>query len=285
MDGWWPDDGDELPIEARLARLRCYYEGPLLDHPNERPWFLSRNGYAGAARYGAWIWSGDVASTWATLAAHVPVGLNFSASLSPFWGTDIGGFVPPRDGELTGELYVRWFQFATFTPLFRSHGRTWHLRLPWGWNTGDPGPIETPPGPDPSLLHNANVEPICRKFLNLRYQLLPYNYTLIRQACDTGLPPMRALWLYYGDDPNAVKTGDEYLWGRDMLIAPVVEKGATSHHLYLPAGQWYDWWNETALAGSRWIDQPVDLATMPMYVRARRHRASGPSSTIHLAKR
>jgi alpha-glucosidase (family GH31 glycosyl hydrolase) len=268
IDGWWPDDGDELPIEARLARLRCYYEGPLLDRPNERPWFLSRNGYAGAARYGAWIWSGDVDSRWATLAAHIPVGLNFSASLSPFWGTDTGGFVPPRDGELTGELYVRWFQFSAFTPLFRSHGRTWHLRLPWGWNTGDPGPIETPPGPDPALLHNAEVEPICRKFLDLRYQLLPYNYTLIRQACDTGLPPMRALWLNYADDPTAVSLGDEYLWGQDILVAPVVEKAATSRHLYLPPGRWYNWWTDQPLSGAQWIDQPVDLATMPLYIRS-----------------
>ncbi|MGH7972368.1 MAG: TIM-barrel domain-containing protein, partial [Limisphaerales bacterium] len=141
VDGWWPDDGDELPIEARLARHRCYYEGPLQERPNERPWSLHRNAYAGAARYGGWIWSGDVESRWATLAAHVPVGLNCSLSVTPFWGSDTGGFVPTR--ELTGELYVRWFQFSAFNPLFRSHGRTWHLRLPWGWNTGDPGPIES----------------------------------------------------------------------------------------------------------------------------------------------
>ncbi|HEX3358740.1 MAG TPA: TIM-barrel domain-containing protein [Tepidisphaeraceae bacterium] len=266
VDGWWPDDGDELPVEARLARLRCYYEGPLLDHPNERPWSLNRNGYAGAARYGAWIWSGDVQSRWATLAAHVPVGLNFSLSASPFWGTDTGGFVPTS--ELTGELYVRWFQFSVFNPLFRSHGRTWHLRLPWGWNTGDPGPIESPFKPDPAELHNAEVEPICRKYLELRYQLLPYNYTLIRQACDTGLPPMRALWLHYPDDEIAMKLGDEYLWGRDLLVAPVVEKGEQSRHLYLPAGQWYDWWTGEKLSGARWIDRTVDLATIPLYVRA-----------------
>ncbi|MBV9125326.1 MAG: glycoside hydrolase, partial [Planctomycetes bacterium] len=92
VDGWWPDDGDELPIEARLARHRCYYEGPLQDRPNVRPWSLHRNGYAGAQRYGGWIWSGDVASRWQTLAAHVPVGLNHSLSLTPFWGTDTGGF-------------------------------------------------------------------------------------------------------------------------------------------------------------------------------------------------
>ncbi len=205
--GWWPDDGDELPIEARLARHRCYFEGPLRERPNERPWSFHRNGYAGVQRYGGWIWSGDVQSRWATLAAHVPVGVNCSLSLTPFWGTDTGGFIPTK--EFTGELYARWFQFSTFTPLFRSHGRTWKLRLPWGWNTGDFGPVEAKSGPDKSELHNAEVEPICRKYLELRYCLLPYNYTLIRQACDTGLPPMRALWLHYPGDAQAVKLGDQ----------------------------------------------------------------------------
>src|SRR5438128_6702380 len=266
VDAWWPDDGDELPVEARLARHRCYFEGPLADRPNVRPWSLHRNGYAGAQRYGGWIWSGDVQSRWATLAAPGPVGVNHSLSLSPFWGTDTGGFVPTRD--LTGELYVRWFRFAAFTPLFRSHGRTWKLRLPWGWNMGDPGPIETNLKPDPAELHNAEVEPICRKYLELRYRLLPYNYTLVREACDGGLPPMRALWLHYPNDPQAVKLGNEYLWGRDLLVAPVVQKGAQSRRLYLPAGTWYDWWTGESLAGQRWIERAVDLATMPLYARA-----------------
>jgi alpha-glucosidase/alpha-D-xyloside xylohydrolase len=264
--GWWPDDGDELPIEARLARHRCYYEGSLQERPDERPWSLHRNGYAGVQRYGGWIWSGDVQSRWATLAAHVPVGVNYSLSLTPFWGTDIGGFVPTR--ELTGELYVRWFQFAAFNPLFRSHGRTWKLRLPWGWNTGEFGPIEAKSGPDKSELKNAAIEPICRQYLELRYRLLPYNYTLMREACDTGLPPMRALWLHYPDDKEAAGLGEEYLWGRDLLIAPVVEKGAKSRRLYLPAGTWYDWWTGAKLVGPRWLERPVDLSTMPIYVRA-----------------
>jgi alpha-glucosidase (family GH31 glycosyl hydrolase) len=270
VDAWWPDDGDELPIEARLARHRCYYEGPLLDRPNLRPWALHRNGYAGAQRYGGWIWTGDPQSRWATLAAHVPVGLNHSLSLTPFWGSDIGGFVPTK--ELTGELYVRWFQFSAFTPLFRAHGRTWKLRLPWGWNTGDFGPVEAKAGPDKSELHNAAVEPICKKYLELRYRLLPYNYTLIREACDTGMPPMRALWLYYPGDSQAVKLGDQYLWGRDLLVAPVVEKGVKTRRLYLPAGAWYDWWTgEKVPAGATlegWLDRPVDLATLPLFVRA-----------------
>jgi alpha-glucosidase (family GH31 glycosyl hydrolase) len=266
VDGWWPDDGDELPIEARLARHRCYYEGPLLERTNARPWSLHRNGYAGVARYGGWIWSGDTMSRWATLAAHVPVGLNYSVSVSPFWGTDTGGFVATT--ELTGELYARWFQFSAFNPLFRSHGRTWHLRLPWGWNTGEFGPIETPRHPDESELHNAEIEEICRKYLELRYQLLPYNYTLLREACDTGLPLMRPLWLHYPKDPEAVKLGDEYLWGRDILVAPVVEKGTKSRRVYLPPGDWFDFWTHKKVSGMRWIERPVDLQTMPLYVRA-----------------
>jgi alpha-glucosidase/alpha-D-xyloside xylohydrolase len=191
---------------------------------------------------------------------------NFNHAHTPFWGTDVGGFVPTR--EFTGELYARWFQFAAFTPLFRSHGRTWKLRLPWGWNTGDPGPVETNLRPDPAELHNAEVEPICKKYLELRYRLLPYNYTLVREACDSGLPPMRALWLHYPADPAAVKLGDEYLWGRDLLVAPVVEKGAAARKLYLPEGDWYDFWTNEKVPGKREVTRQVDLATMPLYVRA-----------------
>jgi alpha-glucosidase/alpha-D-xyloside xylohydrolase len=264
-DGWWPDDGDELPLEARLTRHRCYYEGPLQDRADVRPWSLHRTGYAGSQRYGGWIWSGDIDGKWETLAAHVSVGLNHGLSLTPFWGSDTGGFYPTR--ELTGELYARWFQFSAFCPSFRSHGRTWHLRLPWGWNTGEYGPIENNQNVLRSELRNAEVEPICKKFLELRYRLLPYNYTLAREAADTGLPMMRALWLHYPGDAEAVKLGHEYLWGRDLLVAPVVEKGAKTRRVYLPAGTWFDWWTTEKITGPRWIERPVDLATLPLYVR------------------
>lgn len=266
VDGWWPDDGDELPLTARLTRHLCYYDGPLQDRPNVRPWSLHRTGYAGAQRYGGWIWSGDTDGRWETLAAHVSVGLNHGLSLTPFWGSDTGGFYPTR--ELTGELYVRWFQFSAFCPSFRSHGRTWHLRLPWGWNTGEYGPIENNQNVDPAELHNPEVEPICKRYLELRYRLLPYNYTVAREAVDAGLPMMRALWLHYPNDAEAVKLGSEYLWGRDLLVAPVVEKGAKLRRVYLPAGAWYDWWTGEKFGGKRSIERPVDLATMPLYARA-----------------
>jgi alpha-glucosidase/alpha-D-xyloside xylohydrolase len=272
VDGFWPDQGDGFDRHSRLARIRMYWDGSRQLRPIQRPFALHRNGHAGMQRYAAFLWSGDVYSTWETLRTHVPVAINTALSGVPFWGTDIGGFVPTK--ELTGELYVRWFQFGAFCPLFRSHGRTWKLRLPWGWNTGELGPDEvtTTAGgaanPDPSELHNARVEPICRAFLELRYRLLPYLYSAVRQAHQTGLPIVRALWLHYPQDRIAASRGDQYLWGRDILVAPVVEKGATARTVYLPAGRWYDFWTEEPLEGRREISRPVDLSVMPLFVRA-----------------
>jgi alpha-glucosidase/alpha-D-xyloside xylohydrolase len=223
-------------------------------------------------RYGAFLWSGDVYSTWETLKTHVPVAVNTGLSGIPFWGTDIGGFVPTP--EYTGELHVRWFQFGTFCPSFRAHGRTWHLRLPWGWNTGKLGheEIRNYTGgaghPDPAELKNPQVEPAIRKYLELRYKLLPYTYTAARECCETGLPMIRSLWLHYSDDPVASARGDQFLWGRDLLVSPVVEKGASTRRLYLPRGSWFDFWTEERLEGGREIDRNVDLETMPLHVRA-----------------
>jgi alpha-glucosidase/alpha-D-xyloside xylohydrolase len=272
IDGWWPDQGDGLDQPSRLARIRMYWEGPQLWRPNERPFALHRNGAPGMQRYGAFLWSGDVYSTWETLKTHVPVAINTSLSGMPFWGTDIGGFVPTP--EYTGELHVRWFQFGAFCPLFRAHGRTWHLRLPWGWNTGEVGPSETrgytggAGEPDASQLHNAAVEPIVKQYLELRYRMLPYVYSIARECCQTGLPMMRALWLHHPDDARAAALGDQFLWGQDMLVSPVVEKGAVSRRVYLPRGEWFDFWTEDRIAGGREIDRQVDLATMPLHVRA-----------------
>jgi alpha-glucosidase (family GH31 glycosyl hydrolase) len=272
IDGWWPDQGDGFDATSRLARIRMYDKGSQQLRPNQRVFALHRNGQAGMQRYAAFLWSGDVYSTWETLKVHVPNAVNTALTGIPYWGTDIGGFVPTK--EYTGELHVRWFQFGAFNPLFRAHGRTWHLRLPWGWNTGQLGHNEISnytggaANPDVSELRNPEVEPICRKYLELRYRLMPYLYSAVRECHETGLPIMRSLWLHYMDDEAAVKRGDEYLWGRDMLVAPVTEKGATTRRLYLPRGDWHDFWTEEKITGGREIDRPVDLATMPLYVRA-----------------
>jgi len=266
VDGWWPDQGDGLDGPSRLARNRMYFEGQQMYRPNERVYALHRNGFAGMQRFASFLWSGDVQSRWETLETHIPVAVNTGLSGIPYWGTDIGGFVPTE--EFNGELYVRWFQFAAFNPLFRSHGRNWKLRLPWGWNLGGWGYTETPYNPDPKELHNTAIEPICKKYLDLRYQLMPYLYSAVKETCETGLPIIRSLWFRYPDDPIAVARGDEYLWGRDILVAPVVKKGATSRSLYLPRGTWYDFWTQEKVAGGKEISREVDLATMPLYVSA-----------------
>jgi alpha-glucosidase/alpha-D-xyloside xylohydrolase len=272
VDGWWPDQGDAYDPVSRFNRIRMYWEGSQLYRPNERPYALHRNGYAGMARYGAFLWSGDIYSRWETLKTHVPVAVNTALSGIPYWGTDIGGFVPTP--EYTGELHVRWFQFGAFNPLFRAHGRTWQLRLPWGWNRGTVGVSEVAGygggAGDPAAEHlnDARVEPILKKYLELRYRLMPYLYSAVRECSQTGMPIIRSLWLHYPDDPAAIARGDEFLWGRDILVAPVVERGAASRRLYLPRGAWFDFWTNERTEGGREIDRLVDLETMPLYVRA-----------------
>jgi alpha-glucosidase/alpha-D-xyloside xylohydrolase len=267
VDAWWPDEGDWFDLWERVKRHQLYYEGPLWSTPDVRPWSLHRNGHLGVAQWGGWVWSGDPQATWKTLEAQVSVGINHSLSLSPFWGSDTGGFY--TTSELTGELYARWFQFSSFTPSFRSHGRIWRLRLPWGWGLDDMGfPEGQRERPPQSEMNNAAIEPITRRYAELRYQLIPYTYTLAREARDTGMPLMRALWLHYPDDERARGIGSQYLWGRDFMVAPVFEKGVETRDVYLPEGVWYDWWNNDRHSGGRSVTRQVDLSTMPIFVRA-----------------
>ena len=265
-DAFWPDEGDWFNLYERVKRHELYYEGPLSTFPDIRPWSLHRNGYLGIARYGGYVWSGDTESSWKTLEGQVAVGINYSLSLSPYWGSDIGGFY--SNPEKTGELYARWFQFGAFCPSFRAHGRTWMTSLPWGWGLPDRGVVEDKNSVLPSSMNNPLIEPVTRLYDELRYRLLPYTYTLTWEARTTGMPLMRALWLHYPTDTMARGLGSEYLWGRDLLIAPVFEQGATSRRLYLPKGLWYDWWTGHAVPGGRWIGRAVTLAVMPIYVRA-----------------
>jgi alpha-glucosidase (family GH31 glycosyl hydrolase) len=266
IDGFWPDEGDWFNLFERIKRHQLYYQGQLSTLPNVRPWSLQRNGYPGIAQWGGWVWSGDTESGWKTLEAQIAVGLNYSLSIGPYWGSDIGGFY--SNTELTGELYARWFQFAAFCGSFRSHGRTWRTRLPWGWGLSYMGPSEDRVPPLASELNNPAIEPVAKKYSALRYQLMPYTYTLAWEARETGMPLMRAMWLHYPKDEKASAMGTQYLWGRDLLIAPVFQKGATSRDLYLPEGDWYDWWTNEKHAGKHTFSRAIDLATMPIFVRA-----------------
>ena len=295
VDGWWPDEGDRLNVYARLMRNRMYFEGSRMDDPTKRPFALHRNGYAGLQRYG-WLWSGDTFSTWLALREQIMVGINVGLSGIPYWGTDTGGFVPTA--EYSPELYVRWFQFSAFCPSFRCHGRSWKLHLPWGWSQGTSGPKEVegdwvanwPPEAD---LHRTDVELICRKYLNLRYELLPYTYSAAAQSHETGLPLIRALWLSYPNDAQAVLADDTYLWGDSFLVAPVYEKSATERAVYLPSGTWWNYWTGERVEGGKKTNVSVALDTLPLFVKAgaiipmdplRQHTAEAASAptTLHV---
>ncbi len=250
VDGWWPDQGDGFDGPSRLARHRMYWEGTQLFRPNERPFALHRNASAGIQRYGGFIWSGDVqiavgdaedarrrrAST--PDCPVCPTGARTSAA-------SIRRPSTPASCTCAGSSSARSIR------CFRAHGRNWHLKLPWGWDGGDGGPFETDNWQVPTrgAEEPAKSSRSAGKYLELRYRLMPYLYTAVRECHDTGLPIMRALWLHHPDDATAVARGDEYLWGRDILVAPVVEKGATSRRVYLPRGTWFDFWTERAHRG------------------------------------
>jgi alpha-glucosidase (family GH31 glycosyl hydrolase) len=278
IDGWWPDEGDVLPTPSRLVRNRMYWEGGRKTRPDRRPFALHRNCYAGIQRWG-WLWSGDTNSTWKTLETQIMEGINAGLNGVPYWGTDIGGFVPTH--EFTAELFVRWFQFGAFCPSFRCHGRTWQLRLPWGWNTGSYGPPEMGPNAASILshegdLHNAAVEPICRKFLETRYRLLPYLYSAAYGTHSTGLPIIRSFGLEFPQDEKSWETVDAYLFGPNLLVAPIFESGAMKRTLNLPAGTWWDFWTAQRIEGGRNVTLEAALDSMPLLVRAGAILPTGP---------
>jgi len=213
--------------------------------PRRRVFILSRSAYPGSQRYGAGLWSGDVAMTFESLRQQVAAGLSAGMAGIAWWGSDIGGF--GFGGKCTPELYVRWFQFGAFCPLFRPHGDQTELREPWQF------------GPQ--------CEAICRHYLELRYRLLPYIYSCAHQACTAGLPLMRPLALEFPDDPQVVDISDQYLFGPDILVAPVLEEGATQRSVYFPAGSWTDLRTEQVIAGPRHLDVAAPLEVLPLFIR------------------
>jgi alpha-glucosidase/alpha-D-xyloside xylohydrolase len=255
-----------------------YWEGGRKSRLDRRPFALHRNCYAGVQRWG-WLWSGDTFSTWKTLEMQIMMGINAGLNGVPYWGTDIGGFVPTK--EFTAELFVRWFQFGAFCPSFRCHGRTWQLRRPWGWNTGSYGPSEMGANaasflPTEADLHNAAVEPICRKFLETRYRLLPYLYAAAWETHTTGLPLIRSLGLEFPKDEKTWATVDAYLFGPNLLVAPVFEKGMTERQVYFPAGTWWNYWTNESIQGGASVSVTATLDSMPLFVRAGTILPTGP---------
>jgi alpha-D-xyloside xylohydrolase len=188
--------------------------------------------------------------TWETLRRQIPAGLNYSVSGLPYWTTDIGGFtVANPDDPAYQELFVRWFEFGTFCPIFRVHGtRSTNQNELWSY------------GPEAQKTLVA--------FDKLRYRLMPYIYSLAWKTTNEGYTIMRPLVMDFRTDVRAQDTGSQFLFGPALLVNPVTEAGATSRHLYLPDAKWYDFWTGAAQQGGRFVDAAAPIERIPLFVRA-----------------
>jgi len=224
---------------------------------------LSRSAWAGSQRLGAAVWSGDIPSTFAMLRIQVRAGLNIAMSGIPWWTTDIGGFYGGHpDDPAFRELLVRWFQYGVFCPLCRLHG----ARDPFDFT------LQTGP-PNELWSYGEEVFTMLRALLLLRERLRPYLLAQMDIAHETGLPPMRPLFVDFEDDPRAAEVDDQFMLGPSLLIAPVLYEGARSRQVYLPAGaEWMNAWNGESYAGGQCIEVAAPLEQVPVFVRDREVR-------------
>ncbi|MDY7079920.1 MAG: glycoside hydrolase family 31 protein [Chloroflexota bacterium] len=247
-------DGDH--VEAHnvygMQMARATVEGLTRLRPDERPVCITRSGWAGVQRY-AMGWTGDNESNWGSMWLTMPMLMNLGLCGLAHTGPDIGGF----SGFATGELFTRWLQMGIFLPFLRAHT---HIHSPdqepWSWG-------------EPYLS-------IVRRFIELRYQLLPYLYTTFWQCAQTGLPIVRPLLLVFQEDAATHALDDQFLCGDAFLVAPVIEEGATCRSVYLPVGVWYDFWTEESFDGPARVEVEAPLERLPLFVRSGSVVPTGP---------
>ncbi len=244
------ENGARYANEFPLMTTTAVYQGQRAASDKKRVFILSRSAYAGSQRNAAAVWSGDVDPNWETFRRQIPAGLNYSVSGLPYWTTDIGGFVSANpDDPAYRELYIRWFQFGTFCPIFRAHGtRTTNQNEIWSY------------GPEAQKTLTA--------YDNLRYRLMPYIYSLAWKTTSEGYTIMRPLVMDFREDTRAQNIGDQYLFGPAILVNPVTEPGSATRRLYLPNAKWYDFWTGAAVQGGRTLDAPSPIDRLPLYIRA-----------------
>jgi alpha-D-xyloside xylohydrolase len=222
---------------------------------------LCRSAWAGSQKYGAAVWSGDIPATWASLGQQVRAGLNIAMSGIPWWTTDIGGFHGGNASDPAyQELVIRWFQYGVFCPLFRLHGDR-EPRLPTGF--------EMTGGPNEVWSFGDVATPIIADTLRLRERLRPYIHEQMTVAHQSGLPPMRPLFVDYPDDAASWGTDDEFLLGPDILVAPVLGAGQMEREVYLPAGQdWTNAWTGETFDGGQTISVDAPIERIPVFTRS-----------------
>ncbi len=260
--GWWGDlgepevhpgdsqhllgSGDALHNAYGHQWARMVYENALKDSPSERPFIMMRSGFAGSQRYGMMPWTGDVSREWNGLKPQVELALQMSLLGLAYTHSDLGGFAGGE--KFDAEMYIRWLQYGVFQPVYRPHAQD-HI-------ASEP------------VFHDTAVQDVLRPYVNLRYRLLPYNYTLAYQNSMTGIPLMRPLFFSDESKPDLIDNAQSYFWGDAFLVTPVTEPGVTAVNVSLPKGVWFDYWSEARIEGGRVYAAPVSLSTIPVLVKA-----------------
>jgi alpha-D-xyloside xylohydrolase len=278
IDGWWLDSTepdhfkDKENDEAHKTFLGAYrkvrnafplmHTGGVYKHQraataDKRVFILARSAFAGQQHYGAMMWSGDVVSGWKVFRTQISGGLNLSLSGLPYWNSDIGGFFSGRNfpkgvnDPAFRELYVRWLQFGTFCPMMRSHGTDTPREIYQFGRKGD-------------WAYDA-----IEKFINLRYRLLPYNYSNAWQITSGAGTMMRALMMDFAADKKVWNIDNEYMFGKSILVCPVTDSMVKKQQLYLPAGTaWFDFWTGEKYPGGQEIEKETPIDILPLYVKA-----------------
>ena len=238
--------GDEIHNAYGHAWAQMVYENQVSRYPEMRPLILMRSGFAGSQRYGMVPWTGDVSRSWGGLKPQIELSLQMSLFGLAYNHSDLGGFAGGE--EFDKELYIRWLQYGVFQPVYRPHAQE-HI-------------------PAEPVFHDRETRDIVRDFIKLRYRLLPYNYTLAFENSTTGMPLMRPLFFEDEGNIDLIDEKDAYLWGDAFLVAPVTHPGLDAVKVNLPAGAWFDFWNDTRYDGSQSVSIPVTLETLPVLVRA-----------------
>jgi alpha-D-xyloside xylohydrolase len=261
--------GARMANAYALVNSQAVYEGQRSVDPDKRVFILTRSAFAGMQRYASASWSGDVSADWDSLRKQIPAGLNMAISGIPWWTSDVGGYTVPvrwsgpnpkaEDVEEWRELVTRWFQFATFCPLLRVHGKPPYREM---WNFGgDEG-------------HRAYTTQLA--FDRLRYRMLPYTYSVAASVTHRHASVMRPLIMDFREEPAVRNIADQFLFGPSLLVNPVHTPRTTRRSVYLPRGGWYDFWTGVRLEGGRRIEAPAPFESMPLYVRAGSILPMGP---------
>ncbi|MFI5251351.1 MAG: TIM-barrel domain-containing protein [Bacteroidota bacterium] len=251
IDFWWIDGGrgscDMPGLNPQMWTNRVYYDFTE-EHSKKRAFVFSRYGGWGSHRYPG-LFTGDTYSDWEVLASEIPYTTNGGNALIPYITHDIGGFL----GEnISFDLYARWIEFGTFSPFLRLHSayenpKDGNKRMPWNYG--------------------ARGLQLAKKYFNLRYHLIPYIYTLCRTAQDSSLPLVRPLYLEYPKLARAYNSPSEYMFGSDLLVAPITDSSG-ERDTYLPPGEWIDYFTGERLGGDQTIHQQYSLMDMPVFARA-----------------